>query len=210
MLPCVHHLDTTCWKPSNNMRLSQVVMPDDPLDPHVEIEEPAESRPARAARLRTLLHTARTINIEAGELVADLDRLLPVYAMAFPELFPDGTGDRCDDHPVSLSVTDWVQHLLLLHPTPDPSDRRFACHTRFHALAVRLLLKGKANTMVWLAERSGNEAAESNLLSETNLATLTKDLQSKLVDSSTFFRFMHVNLLFLSTVCISRIGYRSM
>jgi hypothetical protein len=163
---------------------SQVVMPDDPFDPHVEIDEPAGPTPA-ADRVRRTLHTARTIDIEAGELVADLDRLLPVYAMAFPELFPRGTGDRCDDHPIPLSVSDWVQHLLLLHPTTDPSDRRFARHTRFHALAVRLLLKGKANSMVWLAERSGNEVADTSLLSEANLANLTKDLQAHLADSST-------------------------
>ena len=166
-----------------------MVIPDDPLDPRVEIE--LETPIPAEERIHNTLRSARTTNIEAGELVADLDRLLPVYAMAFPELFPYGTGDRCDDHPVPLSVSDWVQHLLLLNPTTDPNDRRFARHTRFHALAVRLLLKGKANTMVWLAERSGSEAADSSILSEANLTNLKTDLQAHMTDSSTLFQNVH-------------------
>lgn len=173
-----------------------MLIPDNPLDPVVELEPiPAKER------IRSTLRNARTINIEAGELVADLDRLLPVYAMAFPELFPYGTGDRCDDHPVPLSVSDWVQHLLLLNPTTDPSDRRFACNTRFHGLAVRLLLKGKANTMVWLAERSGSEATDSSLLSEANLTNLRTDLQAHMTESSTLFQYVHFTLLLFRDVC---------
>jgi hypothetical protein len=89
------------------------------------------------------------IHLTRGELVRDFDD--PVFAMAFPELFPYGVGDIADNgsRTVNISRDAWARHMLLFTHS---LDRRFTQSIQFIAMLGKLCLKSRANCLVALAE----------------------------------------------------------
>jgi hypothetical protein len=81
------------------------------------------------------VHSTRGGKVQSDRVIQlrDLNRIRPLFSLAFPSLFPDGKGEFVACGKTKVILIDWLRHLLM------QDSRAFARHVDSMFVAVNVL-----------------------------------------------------------------------